>query len=178
MNRIIRTDIPIRMTSIRDFICVRRALRLSKVTLDDIIRYRVLDKLQAGKTLHRFVEFTLPCEREVRTEICGKMVIADAICEDTQGKFVVELKTTLGEIESTLFQLKAYMAALGIDRGVVIGVIDRRMKFIRLSEKELEDFKNELCRRVELYNKGIDVPMRGTWCNSCWFKNECLNSKL
>lgn len=165
-------ETPVGRPSIRDFICVRRALWMSKLTLNDIIKFNLLEKMVEGKLLHSLVRLKANCEYEVKGTICGRNVYADAICEDERGKFVVEIKTVLTQyIQSALFQLKAYMTTFKIPRGVLVGVIDRRIRWVYFDN--FEEFEKDLCNRIRLYNEGREVAFKGEWCNNCPFRLQC-----
>jgi CRISPR/Cas system-associated exonuclease Cas4 (RecB family) len=137
----------------------------------------------SGKEAHDAVLYQLRdhCEVEKAVEVdseCGRRRFrADAVC----GDLVVELKRRYSASLAPLYlwQLKVYMALLGLRRGAVVSLVDGFVKYVVLDEKEAEEVKRQLMESLNAVCKDEKPSKRvGKWCRWCKYNNECLNSRL
>ena len=165
-----------------DLICPLKgwlAYREPVKALLDVNEYMV-----AGREVHDAVLYQLRdqgCEVEKPIEVeseCGRRRFrADAVC----GDLVVELKRRYNASLASLYlwQVKVYMALLGIYRGVIVSLSDGYVKYITIGEKEAEEVKRQLMESLNAVCKDEKPERRvGKWCQWCKYSRECLNSRL
>jgi CRISPR/Cas system-associated exonuclease Cas4 (RecB family) len=114
---------------------------------------------------------------EVDSECGRRRFRADAVCSD----LVVEIKRRYNASLAPLYlwQLKAYMALLGIYKGAVVSLVDGYVKYVVVDEKEAEEVRRQLVESLNSVCKDEKPNRRvGKWCRWCKYSKECLNSRL
>jgi len=165
-------------------LCPRRAVWESKMTVREFVND--IDRAKAmiiGGITHSALHFKLQCEKEVPIEVqCCDRVFkfrADAVCEINGEKYVVEVKLTFRNADGwAIWQLTAYMAFLGIKKGLLIGVRDNVVLKVELTEEDMERTRRWFLENLEAWYLGRDVPKRGKHCDMCAFKLQCMNQRL
>jgi CRISPR/Cas system-associated exonuclease Cas4 (RecB family) len=165
-----------------DLICPLRgwlSFREPVKALVDVNEYMV-----AGREVHDAVLYQLReqgCEVEKAVEVdseCGRRRFrADAVCSN----LVVEVKRRYSASLAPLYlwQVKVYMALLGIYRGAVVSLSDGYMKYVTIDEKEAAEIKRKLVESLNVVCKEERPEKRvGKWCQWCKYSKECLNSRL
>jgi CRISPR/Cas system-associated exonuclease Cas4 (RecB family) len=138
----------------------------------------------AGKEVHDAVLYQLRdqgCEVEKAVEVeseCGKRKFrADAVCNNV----VVELKRKYNASLAPLYlwQVKVYMALLGLKRGAIVSLSDGYVKYVVIDEKEAEEVRRQLLESLNAVCKE-EKPLKrvGRWCKWCKFSKQCLNNRL
>ena len=178
MTSVVDWDNPVGY-GVKDLYCTERAVRLKSMKFRDYVKLVKVDLYNIGYELHSIVKLK-NCEKEVPIEFEGKRFRADAVCQDERGKYVVEVKSTLnrGLIDMYRFQLRAYMALLGIPRGVLIGLMDNRVEWHVMGEREMEEVREDLRKRIREVENNIGEKNIGEHCRYCIFYRDCLNRKL
>jgi CRISPR/Cas system-associated exonuclease Cas4 (RecB family) len=175
-------DRPVGRVGVVDLICPLRgwlAYREPVKAMLDVNEYAIV-----GMEVHNVVLNQLReqgCEVEVPIEVeseCGKRRIrADAVC----GDLVVELKRkyTASVAPLYLWQLKVYMALLGLRRGAVVSLLDGYIRYVTIDDKEAEEVKRMFMEHLNAVCKDERPNKRiGPWCRWCKFSKQCLNSQL
>jgi len=179
---VIDLDRPINRVSITDLICPLKgwlSFREPVKSLTEVNEYMI-----AGKEAHDAILYQLReqgCEVEKVVEVeseCGRRRFrADAVC----GDLVVELKRRYNASLAPIYlwQLKTYMALLGLRRGAVVSLVDGYIKYVVVDEREAEEVKRQLMESLNAVCKDERPGRRvGKWCRWCKYSRECLNSKL
>jgi len=179
---VIDLERPINRVSINDLICPLRgwlSFREPVKSLTEVNEYMI-----AGKEAHDVVLYQLRdqgCEVERPIEVeseCGRRRFrADAVC----GDLVVELKRRYNASLAPIYlwQLKVYMALLGLRRGVIVSLVDGYIKYVTIDEREAEEVKRQLLESLNVVCRDEKPGRRvGKWCQWCKYRGECLNSKL
>jgi len=179
---VIDLERPINRVGVADLICPLKgwlSFREPVKALTEVNEYML-----AGREAHDAVLYQLReqgCEVEKPIEVesaCGRRRFrADAVC----GDLVVELKRRYNASLAPIYlwQLKAYMALLGLRRGVVVSLMDGFMKYVTIDERETEEVKRQLMESLNAVCRDERPERRtGKWCQWCKFSKECLNSKL
>ncbi|QJF12385.1 putative Cas4-like nuclease [Pyrobaculum filamentous virus 2] len=172
--------------SLKELYCPKKAILVSKMTVGQYIRAMVknVDKFLLGTEAHSLVKFADGCRKEVSVRYRGYNFRIDAVCEDGDGIHIYEVKLSLGEKyrEWYLWTLRKYMcmymANNGVDRvvGHLVGILDMRTVTIEMDRKEAEKECEDMDRRLELFEKGIEEKNVGMHCDVCLFKTSCLYS--
>ena len=169
---------------LKDLYCPYKAIKISKMTVKEYIRIiaKMVDKFLIGTEAHSLIYFDSGCKKEVVVEYRGYRFRIDAVCGDE----VYEIKLTLGERyrEWYLWTLRKYMCMWAVQSGIekitgyLVGILDGRVVTIKMDKAQVEKECEELGRRIEEFERGIDVRVRGPHCEACIFKSECNNAKL
>mgnify|MGYP001772817222 CR=1 FL=1 len=170
---------------LKDLYCPYKAIRLSRMSVGEYIRMiaKVADKFLIGTEAHSLIYFNSECKKEVVVEYKGHRFRIDAVCN---GNEIYEVKLAVGEKyrEWYLWTLRKYMCMWimrsGVDRvtGYLVGILDGRVVTVELDKAKAEKECEELDRRIEEFEKGVEVKVRGSHCEGCMFKSECNNAKL
>ena len=179
---VIDMDKPVSRVGVVDLICPLRAWLAYREPVKSLVE--VNEYMISGREVHDAVLYQLReqgCEVEKPVEVdseCGRRRFrADAVC----GDLVVELKRRYSAslVPLYLWQLKAYMALLGIYRGAIVSLSDGYVKYVTISEKEAEEVKQQLMESLNAMCKDEKPSKRvGKWCQWCKFSKMCLNSRL
>ena len=179
---VIDLDKKVGRVGVTDLICPLRGWLAFREPVKSLIE--VNEYVVAGREAHDAVLYQLRdqgCEVEKVVEVdseCGRRRFrADAVC----GDLVVELKRKYSASLAPLYlwQIKAYMALLGIYRGVIVSLSDGYMKYVTISEKEAEAVKQQLVESLNAVCKDERPSKRvGKWCQWCKYSKMCLNSRL
>jgi len=179
---VIDLDKKVGRVGVTDLICPLRGWLAFREPVKSLIE--VNEYVVAGREAHDAVLYQLRdqgCEVEKAVEVdseCGRRRFrADAVC----GDLVVELKRKYSASLAPLYlwQIKAYMALLGIYRGVIVSLSDGYMKYVTISEKEAEAVKQQLVESLNAVCKDERPSKRvGKWCQWCKYSKMCLNSRL
>jgi CRISPR/Cas system-associated exonuclease Cas4 (RecB family) len=175
-------DKPVNRVGVTDLICPLKAwysFREPVKSLTEVNEYMI-----AGREAHDSILYQLKdqgCEVEKAIEVesqCGRRKFrADAVC----GDIVIELKRKYnGSLAPIyLWQIKVYMALLGIHRGAIVSLTDGYVKYLTIDEREAEEVKRQLMESLNSMCKEEKPNRRiGKWCQWCKYNKECLNSKL
>jgi len=138
----------------------------------------------AGREVHDAVLYQLRdqgCEVEKPIEVeseCGRRRFrADAVCGDLVVEFKRKYNASLAPLY--LWQVKVYMAFLGLRRGAVVSLSDGYVKYVTIDEKEAEEIRWRLIESLNVMCKEEKPERRvGKWCQWCKYSRECLNSRL
>ena len=179
---VIDMDKPVSRVGVVDLICPLRAWMVYREPVKSLVE--VNEHMIAGREVHDAVLYQLReqgCETEKLIEVnseCGRRRFrADAVC----GDLVVELKRRYNASLAPLYlwQVKAYMALLGIYRGVIVSLSDGYVKYVTISEKEAEAVRKQLMESLNAVCREEEPGKRvGQWCRWCKFNRTCLNSRL
>jgi len=179
---IIDLDKKVGRVGIIDLVCPLRGWFAYHESIKSIIN--VSDYMIAGREVHDVVLNQLReqgCETEKAVEVsseCGRRRFrADAVCGDV----VVELKRKYNASLAPLYlwQVKVYMALLGLRRGAVVSLVDGYVKYVVIDEKEAEEVRQRLTESLNVMCRD-EKPRRrvGKWCRWCKYSRQCLNSQL
>jgi len=165
-------------------LCPRRAVWESRMSVREFVSD--VDRAKAmiiGGITHSALNFKLQCEKEVSVEVecCGKTFRfrADGVCEINGEKRVVEVKLTFRNADGwAIWQLTAYMAFLGIKKGLIVGIRDNVVLKVELTEEDMERTRRWFLQNLEDWYHGRDVKRPGKHCDVCPFKSRCFNQAL
>jgi CRISPR/Cas system-associated exonuclease Cas4 (RecB family) len=168
--------------SVVDLICPLKgwlSFREPVKALVDVNEYMVAGREVHDVVLHQLREQGCEVEKAVEVDSeCGRRRFrADAVC----GDLVVEIKRRYNASLAPLYlwQLKAYMALLGLRRGAVVSLVDGYVKYVVVDEKEAEEVRRQLVENLNSVCKDEKPNRRvGKWCRWCKYSKECLNSRL
>jgi CRISPR/Cas system-associated exonuclease Cas4 (RecB family) len=179
---VVDLDKQVNRVGVMDLICPLRGWLAYREPVKALIE--VNEYMVAGREAHDVILYQLRdqgCEVERSIEVdseCGRRRFrADAVCDG----LVVELKRRYSASLAPLYlwQVKTYMAFLGIYRGAVVSLSDGYIKYVVINEKEAEEIKQQLIRSLNSMCKEEKPDRRvGKWCRWCKFSRECLNSRL
>jgi CRISPR/Cas system-associated exonuclease Cas4 (RecB family) len=179
---VIDMDKQVNRVGVVDLICPLRGWLAYREPIKSLVE--VNEYMIAGREAHDAVLYQLRdqgCEVERPVEVdseCGRRKFrADAVC----GDLVVELKRRYNASLANLYlwQLKVYMALLGIYRGAIVSLSDGYVKYVAISEKEAEEVKQQLMEGLNAVCKEERPERRvGKWCQWCKFSKQCLNGRL
>ena len=179
---VIDLEKPINRVGVVDLICPLRGWLAFREPVKSLIE--VNEYMVAGREAHELVLYQLReqgCEIEKPIEVdseCGRRRFrADAVC----GDLVVELKRRYNAFLAPLYlwQIKVYMALLGLRRGAVVSLVDGFVKYLTIDEKEAEEVKGRLMESLNAVCKDERPSRRvGKWCQWCRYSKICLNSRL
>jgi CRISPR/Cas system-associated exonuclease Cas4 (RecB family) len=179
---VIDLDRQVGRISVVDLICPLRgwhAFREPVRLLLDVNEYVVSGIEVHDAVLHQLREQGCEVEKPIEVEsACGRRRFrADAVCND----LVVELKRRYSSSLAPLYtwQLKVYMALLGLRRGVVVSLLDGYMKYLTVTEREMEEVKRQFMENLNAVCREEKPERRiGSWCKWCKYSKICLNSRL
>jgi CRISPR/Cas system-associated exonuclease Cas4 (RecB family) len=179
---VIDLDRKVGRVGIVDLICPLKGWLMYREPVSSLLE--VNEYMIAGQEIHSAVLYQLKeqgCEVEFPIEVdseCGKRRFrADAVC----GGLVVELKRRYNASLAPLYlwQLKAYMALLGLRRGAVVSLSDGYVKYVVVDEKEAEEVRQQLVKSLNSMCKDEKPQKRiGIWCRWCKYSKQCLNHRL
>lgn len=175
-------DRPVNRISVTDLICPLKAwysFREPVRSLLDVNEYMI-----SGREAHDAILYQLKdqgCEVEKVIEVeseCGRRKFrADAVCND----IVIELKRRYNPSLAPIYlwQVKAYMALLGIYRGAIVSLVDGYVKYVTIDGREAEEVKRQLMESLNSMCREEKPRKRaGKWCQWCKYSKECMNAKL
>ena len=179
---VIDLERPINRIGITDLICPLKGwltYREPVRVLTEINEYMIAGREAHDAILYQLREQGCEVERPIEVDSeCGRRRFrADAVC----GDLVVELKRRYNASLAPIYlwQLKAYMALLGLRRGVVVSLMDGFMKYVTIDEREAEEVRRQLMEGLNAVCRDEKPDKRvGRWCQWCKYRGECLNSKL
>jgi len=186
-DKVIDLDKPVNRFTVVDLICPKRAWHVFNEPVKEFVN-SVDELMVSGVETHNLVLSQLReqgCSVEVPVEVeveCnGQKYVrrfrVDAICD---GK-VIEIKRKYTKELAPLYiwQVKVYMALLGINKGAIISLLDGYVKEIEASMDELKNVKERLLSNMRKVLCGGDVSRHvGKWCRYCRYKDMCLNERL
>jgi len=165
-------------------LCPRRAVWETRMSVREFVSD--IDRAKAmiiGGIAHSALTFRYDCEKEVPIEVqCCDRVFkfrADGVCIINNEKYVVEVKLTFRNADGwAIWQLTAYMAFLGIKKGLLVGVRDNVVLNVELTEEDMERTRRWFLQNLEDWYHGRGVKRPGKHCDVCPFKLQCMNQKL
>jgi len=186
-DKVIDLDKPVGRLTVVDLICPKRAWYLYNEPVRELVRST--DELViVGVETHGLVLSQLReqgCRVEVpidvEVECDGQRHVrrfrVDAVCDDK----IIEIKKKYTKELAPLYiwQVKVYMALLGVHRGAIVSLLDGYVKEIEAGEDELKVVKERLIENIRKVLCGGDVSRHvGKWCRYCRYKDTCLNERL
>ena len=185
-DKVIDLGKPVNRFTVVDLICPLRAWFAYNESIKELVRST--DELVImGVEIHSIVLSQLKeqgCDVEVPVEVeveCnGQKYVrrfrADAVCGDK----VIEVKRKYTKELAPLYiwQVKVYMALLGINKGAIISLLDGYVKEIEASEDELMAVKENFVNNIRKVLCGDVSRNIGKWCRYCKYRNICLNDRL
>jgi len=185
-DKVIDLDKPVGRFTVIDLICPKRAWFLFNEPIRELVK-NTDELVVMGVETHSLVLSQLKeqgCNVEVPVEVeveCnGKRHVrrfrVDAVCNGQ----VVEIKRRYTKELAPMYiwQVKAYMALLGVSRGAIVSLSDGYVKVVEASDDELRAVKERLVENIRRALCGDAVRHVGSWCRYCRYRTECLNEKL
>ena len=122
------------------------------------------------------VEVPIDVEVECNGQRHVRRFRVDAVCDDK----IIEIKKKYTKELAPLYiwQVKVYMALLGINKGAIISLLDGYVKEIEVDKDELKVVKERLIENIRKVLCGDVNRHIGKWCRYCKYRNICLNDRL